>query len=109
MPAKFGRACMVAEVPRGPWHFDGEIDLGFGGALRMAATIVTRDPIFDWVAYGGEITVKKDALSIIPRDGLRQRFYVILPDLANSAAAGRKLKIEFERDRVAAGQPMLLD
>src|SRR5439155_69312 len=34
--------------PRGPWHYDGEIDLGFGGALRMAATIVTRDPIFGW-------------------------------------------------------------
>ena len=22
--------------PRGPWHYDGEIDLGYGGALRMA-------------------------------------------------------------------------
>ncbi|MBN2569279.1 MAG: hypothetical protein JXB42_07590, partial [Deltaproteobacteria bacterium] len=24
-------------MPRGPWHYDGEIDLGYGGALRTAA------------------------------------------------------------------------
>jgi hypothetical protein len=47
-----GRANPTLE-PRGPWHYDGEIDLGFGGALRSAATVVTRDPIFGWFAYGG--------------------------------------------------------
>ena len=46
MSEKFGKAWMGADVPRGLWHYDGEIDLGFGAALRMAATIVTRDPVF---------------------------------------------------------------
>ena len=40
--AKIGSAWMGSsypggvQVPRGPWYYDGEIDLGFGGALRMA-------------------------------------------------------------------------
>ena len=46
-------------VPRGPWRYDGEIDLGYGGALRMAATIVTRDPVFGWFAYGGAMTERE--------------------------------------------------
>ncbi|HEU4391611.1 MAG TPA: DUF5695 domain-containing protein [Blastocatellia bacterium] len=101
MTAKFGRAWIRKEVPRGPWHYDGEIDLGFGGGLRMAATILTRDPLFDWTAYGGKLTGAGDQLSIIPRDGLRQRFYAILP--------GERLKIELDRDGFAAGTPIVTD
>ena len=47
MSSKVGSAWMGSSypggvtVPRGPWRYDGEIDLGFGGALRMAATVVT--------------------------------------------------------------------
>jgi len=63
---------MGADVPRGPWPYDGEIDLGFGGALRMAATVLPRRPIFGWVAYGGVLSETKTSLSVIPRDGLRQ-------------------------------------
>ena len=59
--------------PRGPWHYDGEIDLGFGGALRMAATVVTNDPTFGWLAYGGTLTDGGATLAINPRDGLRRR------------------------------------
>ena len=56
-----------------PWlqrmrTYDGEIDLGFGGALRMAATVLTRDPIFDWFAFGGSLTVANSDLQVIPRD-----------------------------------------
>ena len=29
-----------------------EIDLGYGGALRLAATVVTNDPVFGWLALG---------------------------------------------------------
>ncbi len=96
-------------VPRGPWNYDGEIDLGFCGALRMSATILTRDPIFGWFAYGGVLTDAKDALSVIPRDGLRQRFDAIVDDSQKPAVPVRRVKLELERDGFAAGQSIVTD
>jgi hypothetical protein len=107
MSAKYGRAWMGAEVPRGPWHYDGEIDLGFGGALRMAATIVTRDPIFDWIVYGGSLEAGGQNLSIVPRDGLRQRFCVLLRNPDDNSY--QRLKLELGRDGFAAEQPIVMD
>lgn len=115
MSSKYGNAWMGSSypggvrVPRGPWHYDGEIDLGFGGALRMAATVLTRDPVFDWFAYGGTVTVKKDSLSIIPHDGLRQRFYAILGETKDAKSSPGRLKIELDRDGFAAGQNIVVD
>jgi hypothetical protein len=112
---KVGGAFMYSSYPpggseaRGPWHYDGEIDLGFGGALRMAATVVTRDPIFNWLAYGGTLTIKKDALHVIPRDGLRQRFIALVGDSAKPDANLRRLKLELDRDGFAAGQEIVMD
>ena len=69
-------------VPRGPWRYDGEIDLGYGGALRMAATVVTRDPVFGWFAYGGTLADRGEEVAVSPRDGLRRRLVVVVPDPA---------------------------
>lgn len=113
--SKVGNAWMGSSYPggvmepRGPWHYDGEIDLGFGGALRMARTVLTRDPVFDWFAYGGTLTAERDNLAIVPRDGLRQRFDAIIPDQQNSQATPQRLKIELDRDGFAAEQPILAD
>ena len=96
LTAKYGRAWIRKEMPRGAWHYDGEIDLGYGAGLRTAATVLTCDPIFDWLAYGGALTIDRDSVSIIPRDGLRQRFYAVL--------AEERLKIELDRDGFASGQ-----
>jgi hypothetical protein len=90
MSAKHGRAWMGADVPRGPWPYDGEIDLGFGGALRMAATILTHDPIFGWVAYGGTLTTGSNTLSTIPHDGLCQRFYALVPEMTPTTREAMK-------------------
>src|SRR6266571_607510 len=115
MSAKVGNAWMGSSYPagvmepRGPWHYDGEIDLGFGGALRMAATMLTRDPIFGWLAYGGTLTVAKDSLSVVPRDGIRQRFSAILDDPKNVKPSPRRLKIELDRDGFAAGENIVVD
>ena len=111
MSSKAGNAWMGSSypggvtVPRGPWHYDGEIDLGFGAALRMAATIVTRDPTFGWLAYGGVLQENVNALDVTPRDGLRRRFYVMIPDGVNV----RRFKLELERDGFAAERPITLD
>ena len=98
MSEKFGRAWMGTEVPRGPWHYDGEIDLGFGGALRMAATVVTHDPVFGWIVFGGEWREEEDCLSFMPRDGLLQRFAVIVPDSSDAKPSPSRLKVELDRD-----------
>ncbi|HXS69017.1 MAG TPA: DUF5695 domain-containing protein [Candidatus Polarisedimenticolia bacterium] len=95
--------------PRGPWHYDGEIDLGFGGALRMAATVLTRDPIFNWFAYGGTLAVEKNNLAIVPRDGLRQRFDAVIPDENYPDAAPLRLKIKLDRDGFAAEKKIVTD
>ena len=97
-------------VPRGPWWYDGEIDLGFGGALRMAATIVTRDPDFGWFAYGGTLAQNGSTLSINPRDGLRRRFAVVVPDMYLPFRQDvRRFRVELERDGFASDRDVVLD
>ena len=97
-------------VPRGPWRYDGEIDLGYGGALRMAATVVTRDPVFGWFAYGGAMMEREGELEINPRDGLRRRFHVVIPDAALPFPEDiRRLKLELERDGFAADGRIVMD
>jgi hypothetical protein len=102
MSAKYGHAWMGADVPRGAWYYDGEIDLGFGGALRSAATIVANDPIFGWITYGGTQKERAGELAIVPRDGLRQRFDAI----PNNQ---ERLKLELNRDGFAANKEITLD
>ncbi len=115
MSAKSGNAWMGSSYPggvtepRGPWHYDGEIDLGFGGALRMAATVLTRDPIFDWFAYGGALKEQKNELRVIPRDGLRQRFCAIFSDPKNPKSPVRRFKMELDRDGFAAEESIVTD
>ena len=62
---------------RGAWFYDGEIELGYVGALRTAATIVVDDPLFGLFAYGGLLTEGIEGLEVIPSDGLRKRFHVV--------------------------------
>lgn len=98
------------QVPRGPWWYDGEIDLGYGGALRMATTLVTNDPVFGWFAYGGAMRVDGERLEVEPRDGLRKRLTVVIPDERLPLPdAVRRFKVELSRDGFAAGEPILLD
>lgn len=116
MSAKAGSAWMGSSfpggvtVPRGPWWYDGEIDLGYGGALRMAATIVTRDPVFGWFAYGGSMTEQGGEIAVNPRDGLRRRLDVIIPDVSLPFEQDiRRLKVELERDGMAAEGNITMD
>jgi hypothetical protein len=111
--AKAGPAWMGSSVPggivvpRGPWRYDGEIDLGYGGALRMAATIVTRDPVFGWFAYGGGLAEMGAELRVVPRDGLRRRLDVVLPGPAEGHFL--RMKLELARDGFASGQTIAVD
>jgi hypothetical protein len=73
---QYGRAFMRNwHFPRGAVPYDGEIDLGFSGALRMARTVVANDPLFGRIAYGSTIEKgDQGQLRLVPRDGRRQRF-----------------------------------
>ncbi len=89
------------EIPWGSWWYSGEIDLGFNGALRGMATIVTEDPIFGTLAYNGDLVRKGESWSVVPKDGLRARFHVVRGE--------RRIGIELARDGFAAGRPITFD
>jgi hypothetical protein len=100
-PQKFATPWIQKPQGRGPWFYDGEIDLGFGGATRMAATVVTNDPLFGWIAYGGDLIQKGRSLRVVPKDGLRRRFYY--------RNADSKIDMELSGDGFAAGSYIILD
>jgi hypothetical protein len=99
--APYGRTWLGKEQPRGAWIYSAEIDLGFGGGLRTAATVVSDDPIFGLIAYGGRLTESEDALQVIPRDGLRKRFHAIRGD--------RRFHMQLDRDGFKKDTPLNLD
>ena len=100
-PQKYATPWVQKPQGRGPWVYDGEIDLGFGGATRTASTVVTNDPIFGMVAYGGELTKKNNLLYIIPKDGLRKKI--------NYRNGDYKIDIELLRDGFKLNEAVLID
>lgn len=87
---KRGRSWLGREMDRGPWYYDGEADLGLGAGIRMAATILSDDPVFGWTAYGGELREEGQRLYVVPRDGLRVRFAQVTAD--------KRVAYELDRD-----------
>jgi hypothetical protein len=53
-PAPYGQTWLGQPHHRGSWYYACEIDLGYCGALRTAATILTDDPIFGRICLGGD-------------------------------------------------------
>jgi uncharacterized Ntn-hydrolase superfamily protein len=100
-PAPHGRTWLGQPHRRGSWYYACEIDLGFCGALRTAATVVADDPIFGRVCYGGDWRATTGGLEITPKDGLRRRLHAVLN--------GGKLHLELENDRFAVSQPIAIN
>jgi hypothetical protein len=96
----YGRTWLGKEQPRGPWFYSAEIDLGFGGALRTAATIVYEDPLFGLFAYGGQLESRGDSVRVVPRDGLRKRFHWI--------RGGHRFRLTLDRDGFARDSSLVL-
>ncbi|MDE1147043.1 MAG: DUF5695 domain-containing protein [Azospirillaceae bacterium] len=94
-PAALGTTWLGQPHHRGSWYYSSESDLGFCGALRMAATLVADDPIFGRFCYGGILEERDGWLAITPRDGLRRRFHARL--------SRQSLDLELEGARLAAG------
>lgn len=101
-PRPWGHAWLGnKEMGRGSWWYSGEIDLGFSAALRMAATVVSEDPVFGLFAYGGVLTRAQASIRVIPRDGLRARFDIV--------RGTQRVQMEFDRDGFASEQPVTFD
>lgn len=101
-PRPWGRAWLGnKEMGRGSWWYSGEIDLGFSGALRTAATVVSDDPIFGLYAYGGELKRAGNSISVIPRDGLRDRFDIV--------RGPTRFRMTLDRDGFAKEQPIVFN
>jgi hypothetical protein len=84
---------------RGAWYYSAEQNLGFCGAVRMAATILADDPIFGRFCYGG--TWQQTAnIQVVPLDGVRRRFHAMF----NTA----NLHLVVDTDRFADSQPIVL-
>lgn len=77
MEAKHGNAWIRKEMDRGAWFYDGEADLGNGAIFRMAQTVLNNDPVFGWIAYGGTLRQTNSGFSILPKDGVRNRFAAV--------------------------------
>jgi len=98
-PRPWGRAWLGnKEMGHGSWWYSGEIDLGFSGALRTSATVVSDDPIFGLYAYGGELTRHGISVEVIPRDGLRDRFDVV--------RGKTRFQMRLDRDGFEKDQPI---
>jgi hypothetical protein len=100
-PEPMGSGWIGKAVPRGAWYYSAEEDVGYCGALRTHATIITKDPIFGEFAYGGELTRKGNTVSVIPRDGLRARLHIVRGD--------QRLHMELIGAAYAAERPVVID
>ena len=100
-PAALGRAWLGNKQVHGAWWYDGEIDLGFSGALRSAATVVSDDPLFGLIAYGGSLKHVGGSVEVIPRDGLRTRLYIV--------RGTSRAQLTLDRDGFAKDQPVTFD
>ena len=105
MPDPIGRAWIGKEMTRGAWYYSAEEDVGYAGALRSNATIVTRDPVFGEFAYGGVLTRDGRAVKVVPKDGLRVRFNVIRPSETGEA---QRLHMVLDHDGFAKDQPVVV-
>ncbi len=97
----YGRTWLGKEQGRGPWFYSCEIDLGYGAALRTAATVVMDDPLFGLCALGGSLVRSGNDVEVIPQDGLRQRFHVIRGNI--------RFHLLLERDGFSSKTPIHFD
>jgi len=101
-PRPWGQAWLGnKEMSRGSWWYSGEIDLGFDGALRSAATVVSEDPIFGLFAYGGDLEHTSSVTKVFPKDGLRTRFHIV--------RGAQRVHILLDRDGFARDKPISFD
>jgi len=89
MSAKHDRAWYQKDEDRGAWRYDGEQNLGMAVVTRSASTILSNDPLFGWIAYGGNLSKNASEFRIRPADGVGLRFWVVTDTLRVGAELDR--------------------
>src|SRR5213080_991972 len=102
-PAPYGQTWLNQPHHRGPWYYASEVDLGYSGALRTAATILADDPVFGRFCFGGDWRKSAAGLEVIPKDGVRRRLHVLLGEDEQT-----KIHLVLETDRFAASKPIVI-
>jgi hypothetical protein len=102
-PSPYGETWLDQPHSRGSWYYSCEIDLGFCGALRAAATLLSFDDKFGLFCFGGKLDQDNSSLKIIPRDGIRQRFGIVGDSMRlwislDSGHFSREIPIMADRD-----------
>ncbi|MEA1672279.1 DUF5695 domain-containing protein [Nitrospirillum sp. BR 11163] len=100
-PASHGTTWLGQPHHRGSWYYSSESDLGFCGALRMAATLVSDDPVFGRFCFGGTLVEADGWLKITPRDGVRRRLHA---RLQHARLARQHLDLEVQGARFAPSE-----
>jgi hypothetical protein len=99
-PAPYGQTWLGQPHHRGSWYYACEIDLGYCGALRTAATILADDPIFGRFCFGGDWRRTESGIEVFLKDGLRRRFHAML--------GASKLHVTLDADRFASSKPIVV-
>ncbi|MBR5111697.1 MAG: hypothetical protein IK099_16070 [Clostridia bacterium] len=75
-PLYLGETWLQQPHHGGAWYYSCEIDLGFCGYLRGAATVWAMDPLFGEVCLGGRAEQRPEGPMIVPADGVGRRVYL---------------------------------
>ncbi len=97
-PAPYAQNWLDQWQGRGCWCHSCEIDLGFLGGLRMAATVLSDDPVFGLTALGGDVSETKKEWRVTPKDGIRRRFHIV--------TSSARMHLLLKRDGFLAGAPV---
>jgi arylsulfatase A-like enzyme len=101
---EWNRGCWdpnLGGVPRGIWPVCGEIDHGLCAGVEAACTVVLDDPVFGLMAYGGSLETDGNLISVVCRDGVRQRLHFLQGDT--------RFHLRLDRDGFARDLPVIFD
>jgi hypothetical protein len=74
----------------------GDVGLAVFGHTYNSATYLVNHPDFGWQAFGGNLTVDGNSISVTPLDSLRRRFYAAPAGLWLTLDAGQLQKVDFD-------------
>ncbi|KAE8145111.1 hypothetical protein BDV25DRAFT_144960 [Aspergillus avenaceus] len=77
--------------------YSGDYGSGFLGLILGSGTYVVEDPDMGLVAYGGNLAVDGDTVTVQPRDAIRRRVFVASMGVYVSTSAGQIEEVSFSK------------
>ncbi len=74
----------------------GDVGLNVFGHTYNSATYLVNHPDFGWQAFGGNLTVNGNSISVTPLDSLRRRIYLAPAGLWLTLDSGQFQKVDFD-------------